>query len=101
MFFAALGQKTTAERADYLDHACGGDDALRRRVERLLEAHPQAVDFLAQPALDPHEFDLHLAAEALTSPGPTSDSEAGPWGPGAGAGAIETLDHERGDDIGP
>ena len=48
IFFAALGKETTAERADYLDHACGGDDALRRRVERLLEAHPQAVDFLAR-----------------------------------------------------
>jgi eukaryotic-like serine/threonine-protein kinase len=44
IFFTALDKRTTAERADYLDHACGGDDALRRRVERLLEAHPQAVE---------------------------------------------------------
>ena len=52
IFFAALGKKTTAERADYLDHACGGDAELRRRVERLLEAHPQAVDFMARPAVE-------------------------------------------------
>ena len=58
IFFAALGRETTAERADFLDHACGDDDALRHRVERLLEAHPQAVDFLAQPALDPHRVRL-------------------------------------------
>ena len=52
IFFAALSKKTTAERADYLDHACGSDDELRRRVERLLEAHPQAADFLARPAVE-------------------------------------------------
>ena len=52
LFFAALGKKTTAERADYLDHACGGDAELRHRVERLLEAHPQAADFLARPAVE-------------------------------------------------
>ncbi len=52
IFFAALSKKTTAERADYLDHACGGDAELRRRVERLLEAHPQAADFMARPAVE-------------------------------------------------
>ena len=52
IFFAALDKKTTAERADYLDDACGDDAELRGRVERLLEAHPQAVDFLARPAVD-------------------------------------------------
>ena len=60
IFFAAL-EKQTAERAAYLDHACGDDPELRRRVERLLEAHPQAADFLARPAavgrlgVDPHD----------------------------------------------
>jgi ECF sigma factor len=52
IFFAALGKKTTAERADYLDHACGGDAELRRRVERLLMAYPQAADFMARPAVE-------------------------------------------------
>ncbi len=52
IFFAALGKKTPAERASYLDRACGDDAELRRRVERLLEAHPQAVDFLARPAVE-------------------------------------------------
>jgi hypothetical protein len=33
IFFAALEKKTGAERADYLDRACGGDAALRLRVE--------------------------------------------------------------------
>ena len=35
----------------------------------------------------------------MTSLGPTSDSEASPRDAGAGAGTIETLDEERGDDI--
>ena len=57
IFFAALEKKTAAERAAYLDQACGGDAALRFQVERLLEAHPQAMDFLAQPAVDRDELD--------------------------------------------
>ena len=54
IFFAALEKQTAKERAGYLDRACGDDAALRLRVERLLEAHPQAVDFLARPAVEHH-----------------------------------------------
>ena len=49
IFFAALEKKTAAERAAYLDEACGGDAELRLRVERLLEAHPQARIFWPNP----------------------------------------------------
>ena len=61
IFLAALDQESAAERAEYLDHACGDDAALRRRVERLLQAHPRALDFLAQPTVDlpepgPHDM---------------------------------------------
>jgi hypothetical protein len=49
IFFAALGKTSAAERAAYLDEACRGDADLRRRVERLLEAHPQVSSFLEQP----------------------------------------------------
>ena len=52
IFFAALNEKTAAARADYLARACGDNATLRLRVERLLIAHPQAVDFLAQPAVE-------------------------------------------------
>ena len=52
IFFAALNEKTAAARADYLARACGDNAKLRSRVERLLNAHPQAVDFLAQPAVE-------------------------------------------------
>ncbi len=57
IFFGTLDRETTVERARYLDEACGGDAELRRRVERLLEAHPQAADFLARPAVARQEFE--------------------------------------------
>ena len=63
IFFAALEKKAGAERAAYLDQACGADAALRFQVERLLEAHPQAQDFLAQPAVDREEIDARHATE--------------------------------------
>src|SRR5438046_2599755 len=52
IFLAAVDKATPQERAAYLDEACRGDAELRRRVERLLAAHPRAVDFLDQPAAD-------------------------------------------------
>ena len=49
IFDEALGKKAGAERAAFLDHACGGDAALRARVERLLAAYEQAGSFLESP----------------------------------------------------
>ncbi len=46
IFSAALGKRSPTERAAYLDEACGGDPELCRRLERLLEAHPQLGSFL-------------------------------------------------------
>src|SRR5262249_44714354 len=50
IFGAALEIQSPQERAAYLDRACGGDPALRRRVEQLLAAHGQAGSFLPAPA---------------------------------------------------
>jgi eukaryotic-like serine/threonine-protein kinase len=50
IFFAAAEKGTAEERVAYLDAACGDDSKLRRRVERLLAAHPQVGSFLEQPA---------------------------------------------------
>jgi WD40 repeat protein/serine/threonine protein kinase len=46
IFLSALDKGTPAERAAYLDGACGADAELRQRVERLLAAHPKAAHFL-------------------------------------------------------
>ena len=51
IFLAALDKGTPEQRAAYLDEACRGDAELRRRVERLLHAHPKAGSFLEQPAV--------------------------------------------------
>ena len=45
IFMEALKLPTPAERAAYLEQACGGDAELRHSVEQLLEAHVQAGDF--------------------------------------------------------
>ena len=39
LFAAVLEKPTRAERAAYLEGACGGDHALRARIEALLAAH--------------------------------------------------------------
>src|SRR5215213_3464019 len=50
IFFAALEKGSPRERAAYLDGACAGDAALRRRVEKMLAAQSRAHSFLEQPA---------------------------------------------------
>ena len=74
IFFAALEKNAGAERSAYLDEACGADAALRLRVEQLLEAHSLAADFLAQPAVDRHDFEAHDGAAKPTN----LDSTIGP-----------------------
>src|SRR5215208_2447308 len=48
--FTAARQMPPPDRAAYLDRACGGDPALRRRVERLLGAQAEIGSFLESPA---------------------------------------------------
>jgi eukaryotic-like serine/threonine-protein kinase len=50
VFFAALAKVDPAERAAYLNEACGADADLRRQVDRLLAAHPQVGSFLQDDA---------------------------------------------------
>src|SRR5262249_56022618 len=47
---AALDMEGPAERAAYVDRACGDDTGLRGRVEGLLNAHEQPAGFMARPA---------------------------------------------------
>jgi len=49
-----------SERTVFLDQACVGDDALRRKIEALLAAHKQAESFIETPA-------LQAAAQALAN----------------------------------
>src|SRR5262249_22000012 len=49
IFCGAIEIASGAERAAYIARACGMDEDLRRRVERLLDAHFQAGSFLESP----------------------------------------------------
>jgi eukaryotic-like serine/threonine-protein kinase len=46
IFGQAMGLPSPAERATYLDEACGGDGRLRAEVEALLQAHQDVGSFL-------------------------------------------------------
>jgi eukaryotic-like serine/threonine-protein kinase len=48
--FTAAIEQDADQRAAFLDRACGADDTLRRRVERLLAQHDSAGSFLEHPA---------------------------------------------------
>jgi hypothetical protein len=49
LFAAALEKPTRAERAAYLEGACGNDHALRARIEALLAAHEASGGVLDAP----------------------------------------------------
>ena len=51
LFLAALEREPTL-RPDFLARECGGDAALRREVESLLESHETDKDFIENPADD-------------------------------------------------
>jgi eukaryotic-like serine/threonine-protein kinase len=53
LFSAALAIGSPAERAKYLDQACGPDQQLRAQVEELLAAYPKVEQFLEAPAAGP------------------------------------------------
>jgi serine/threonine protein kinase len=76
LFAEALECASPEARAAYLQAACGGDAALRGRLEALLHAADQAEGFLEAPPPD-----LDGAA----------DAEDSPAGPGAASGATDSL----------
>src|SRR4051812_33359385 len=78
IFFAVLELDSPEARSAFLDRACG-DAVLRRRVELLLEADPDADDFLEAPAASP-----------LVSP--SEDDRSGIEEPGTAIGPYRLLE---------
>jgi WD40 repeat protein len=78
IFLDALEKDDPAERAAYLDEACGGDLALRQRVEALLQSHAQAGDFPGKLAPERVAEELGLERQGGTTLGeaPPSDKTA-------------------------
>src|SRR5262245_5446328 len=86
LFFAALQKGSAAERTAYLDQACSGQDALRRRVEALLAAHPQVGQFLERPVEEPEGVTQLCDAEDTAA-------DLSFLAPSAGPGSLGRLDH--------
>jgi serine/threonine protein kinase len=78
IFLRALDREGARERAAYLDAACAGRPALRRRIEALLRSHCEAGDFLGVPALK----QILAAEQSLAFLGPAREP-----------GALGRLDH--------
>ena len=78
IFVAALEKASPAERAAYLDEACGGDPRLRAEVEALRAAH----DRLGELAPD----------HGARAPGATADESAVAEGPGTRIGPYKLLE---------
>ncbi len=53
LFSAALEKPTAEERRAFLDEACAGDVALRKRMDLLVAAHLDTLGLLAEPAGPP------------------------------------------------
>jgi serine/threonine protein kinase/WD40 repeat protein/tetratricopeptide (TPR) repeat protein len=87
LFLAALEKGTPEERAAFLDQACQGEADLRRRVERLLAAHPQVGDFLERPAAGslptagppPGEFLPQSEVDRAAAPAEAIGGRIGPY----------------------
>ena len=71
IFCGAIEIASAEERAAFIARACGPDEELRRRVERLVDAHFQAGSFLEPPPASPTvSIDSSRAAVSGTVIGP-------------------------------
>jgi eukaryotic-like serine/threonine-protein kinase len=79
IFMEALARETPAQRSAYLEKACGGDAAMRHRVEALLASHEQAGSFLGKPVPE-------RLAQKRAMPVPPEETRAQPSVDGDGPG---------------
>jgi hypothetical protein len=73
IFSSAIEIASGEERAAFVARACGADDELRHRVERLVAAHFQAGSFLESPPASP------TASMALAASTELSGTAIGPY----------------------
>src|SRR6516225_9109909 len=74
LFWKALAIPSAAERAQYLDQACGGDAPLRTQIEEMLAAYPKVENFLEAPAAA-----LVETVDEPTKPAERPGSRIGPY----------------------
>jgi serine/threonine protein kinase len=83
--FLATIERPAAERAAYLTAATAGDEALRREVESLLNAHTPDADFTR------HLPFAHAVADALNALAPADDGATPLLAAGVKIGAYEVI----------
>jgi eukaryotic-like serine/threonine-protein kinase len=86
IFVEAMDIVEPAAQAAFLDRACGGDPALRQRVENLLRRHQQDDSFLASPAITPA-----MTGEYPSDPDGTKTLPGPIEGPGTVIGPYKLL----------
>ncbi len=96
IFCEALNHPAGADRAAYLDRACGSNTALRLQVESLLKAHDEAGSFLSSGVAQPASASAANSTRDHT-PEPAVVSESDPT---ASAGGSEIAEGP-GTTIGP
>src|SRR5690348_10925317 len=90
IFLEALEKVDPADRAAFLDRACGGKADLRRRVEGLLKALDEAGTFMSAPAAGVGALD-ELAVATGGEPVPPLGPRPILEGPGTRIGPYKLL----------
>ena len=67
--FALVLEKPPGERTEFLNTLCGEDEALRKRVENLLEAHEKSSSFMGGDAAENSTIRIEMEDEAPLSEG--------------------------------
>src|SRR5260370_25957870 len=96
IFEAALGKVAPAERSEYLDKACGGDAALRRRVEALLARHARIGSFLERPAVEQMAGARAADATSAETSGDAEQTTLSFLQPSTRPGSLDRLRHYQG-----
>jgi len=88
LFLKALDLPSPAERAAFLAQECGGDEALRRQIEAMLQAHATPDSFLEKPAVE-----VGATVDAVPVPEKDRAAEGRPSaeGPGTRVGPYKLL----------
>lgn len=72
LFQLALEQPTPEARNSWLNQACGGNQALRERIESLLKSHQEGREFLETPPDEIRKAVFSVDLERAESNGPSS-----------------------------
>jgi hypothetical protein len=74
--FVAVLEMSAAERAAYLDTACGGDTTLRQQIEAMLRSHEHSGELLSLDSSDLHQDGGATQADATSAFLPNASNSA-------------------------